>query len=288
MQAEQLRERERIEAAVREQPGDEAPLTVEDRLRRGDGLRRDDDYAGAMWNYLQAHELDPGDPRPIAQMASLHLLSDPAQAEEMFLQLSVEHPDSGAARTGLGLARIEREDWDGAREALERAVDLSPTSAPAHSALGVCLDRMDDREGARRSYERALALHPRYYEALNNLGVSYLTTEEFERAVDVLRQAAQQQPRDPAVFNNLGLALGRLGRYDEAFDAFRRVGSIQAAHNNLGYVLYLNGEPERAIAEYEKALLASGDQRLRVLRNLRAAGAGGSPKEISAAEPSGL
>jgi tetratricopeptide (TPR) repeat protein len=73
------------------------------------------------------------------------------------------------------------------------------------------------------------------------------------------------------VFNNLGLALGRLGRYDEALAAFRKGGAEQAARNNLGFVLYLNGSYDRAIGEYERALLLDGDERLPVLRNLRAA-----------------
>ena len=60
-------------------------------------------------------------------------------------------------------------------------------------------------------------------------------------------------------------------RYDDALDAFQRAGSEQVARNNLGYVCFLNGDYERAIAEYEEALLTGGDQKLLVLRNLRAA-----------------
>ena len=154
---------------------------------------------------------------------------------------------------------------------MERAVGLDPRSAPAFSALGVSLDRLGLHVEARSSYLRATALQPRYYEALNNLGVSYLTTEDFSDAAEVLQRAVSQQDADPAVLNNLGLALGRLGRYDDAFEAFERAGSEQAARNNLGYVSYLNGDHERAIAEYERALLAPGGQRLLVLRNFRAA-----------------
>ena len=96
------------------------------------------------------------------------------------------------------------------------------------------------------------------------------------------QQAALQQNRDPAVFNNLGLALGRMEYYDDALKAFQRGGSEQAAHNNLGYVSFLNGDYERAIAEYERALLVSGDQKLPVLRNLRAAQRAVKDREASA------
>ena len=240
-------------------------------MREGDALRRDGRSAAAMWSYLQAHELDQEDPGPIARMAGLHLAVEPERAEAIFQDLARIHPESSAAHTGLGLTLIARQEWASAREALERAVGFDPRSAPAFSALGVSLDRLGLHPEARNAYLRATALQPRYYEALNNLGVSYLATEEFSDAAKTLQRAVSEQDRDPAVLNNLGLALGRLGRYDDAFEAFERAGSEQAARNNLGYVSFLNGDYERAIAEYERALLAPGDQRLLVLRNFRAA-----------------
>ena len=53
--------------------------------------------------------------------------------------------------------------------------------------------------------------------------------------------------------------------------AFRSAGSEQAAENNLGYVYYMNGLLDDAIAHYELALQAQGDGQLKILRNLTAA-----------------
>lgn len=245
--------------------------SLQERLRKGDALRAAGDLAGAMWSYLRAHECDPQDPAPISRIASLQINSDPERAEALFRDLLARRPASGAAHAGLGLLAVGRGDWAAGRAALEEAVRLAPNLAAAHSALGVCLDQLGLHAEAREAYERAVALHPYYYEALNNLGVSYLATAEYEAAEQALRRASRAQTRDPAVFNNLGLALGRLEEYDRALSAFRRAGSEQAARNNLGYVLYLNGDYARAIQEYEQAVLAGGDQRVQVLRNLRLA-----------------
>jgi Flp pilus assembly protein TadD len=268
--AERIRQ-QRLRAAAEATPVDLKSQSVEEKLSRGDALRRDGAYAAAMWTYLQAHELDPDHPEPTARMGSLHLLVDPERAESIFRELVATHPESGAAHTGLGLALVARHEWLEAREVLTRAVGISSRSAAAYSALGVVLDRLGQHTEAREAYTRAITLQPRYYEALNNLGVSYLTTEEFAAAENVLRKASLQQNRDPAVFNNLGLALGRMERYAAAFDAFERAGSEQVARSNLGYVCFLNGDYERAVAEYERALLVGGEQRLLVLRNLLAA-----------------
>jgi Flp pilus assembly protein TadD len=281
LQQGQIRQQQ-LRAAAEPVPDEPQPQTVEERLRRGDALRTDGAYAAAMWAYIQAHEQDLNRPEPIARMASLHLTVDPGRAESIFRQLTETHPGSAAAHTGLGLVLIERGDWLRARDVLARSVELDPRSAAAYSALGVSLDRLGRYADAREAYTRATALRPRYYEALNNLGVSYLSTEEFSAAEKVLQQAALAQNRDPAVFNNLGLALGRMERYDDALGAFQRAGSEQAARNNLGYVSFLNGRYERAIAEFERALLAAGDQKLLVLRNLRAAQRAEKERQASA------
>jgi Flp pilus assembly protein TadD len=272
----------RRKAAAEAAPDAPDSHSVKEYLRKGDALHAQGVDAAAMWNYLQAHELDPNDPEPVARVGSLHLMVDATRAESIFRELMETHPDSGAAATGLALVHMEQHDWQAAREELVRALALRPDSAVAYSALGACLDRLEQHEEAQAAYTRATELHPSFYEALNNLGVSYITSGKFEAAVEVLRKAARHETRDPAVFNNLGLALGRMRRYDDSLDAFRRGGSEQAARNNLGYVAYLNGDYERARAEYEKALLASGDQRLLVLRNFRVAMSAEKQREASA------
>ena len=281
IQQEQMRRKAAAEAA----PAEPDTHSVAEYLRKGDAHHAQGADGAAMWNYLQAHELDPNDPAPVARVGSLHLMVDAARAESIFRDLIEKHPDSGAAVTGLALVHMDQHDWQAAREGLVRAVALSPDSAVAYSALGVCLDRLGQHEEAQAAYTHATELQPSFYEALNNLGVSYITSGKFEPAVEALRKAARYETRDPAVFNNLGLALGRLGRYDDALEAFRRGGSEQAARNNLGYVSYLNGDYARARAEYEQALLASGDQRMLVLRNLRVAMRAESDGQKSADSP---
>ena len=73
-QAEWIRQQQ-LRAAAEATPVDPKPQTVEEKLHRGDALRRDGAYAAAMWTYLQAHELDPDHPEPTARMGSLHLLN---------------------------------------------------------------------------------------------------------------------------------------------------------------------------------------------------------------------
>jgi Flp pilus assembly protein TadD len=128
---------------------------------------------------------------------------------------------------------------------------------------------MHDR--AQKYYRQALAVQPRDYESLNNLGVSCMLTGDHAAAADAFRRAAALEPRDLAVQNNLGMALAGMEQYDEALEAFRKGGDEQGALNNLAYSYYLNGEFAEAIAHYERALVADGDGKVTILRNLRLA-----------------
>ena len=240
-------------------------------LAEGDAARASGDGADALLRYLRAHEEDPDDLRPLLRIGSLHLTREPARAETIFRELAATPESPAIASLGLGLALLAQSRFADAEQALARAEAAAPRLAAAPAARGVALDRLGRPEEAQQSYLRAVALQPNDAMLLNNLGVSYLSTREHGRAGEVLRRAAGLAPHDRAVQNNLGLALAGLGRYDEALEAFLRAGGAQAAHNNLGTAHLLNGDPERAVAEYEQALLAPGDERLAVLRNLRAA-----------------
>jgi Flp pilus assembly protein TadD len=271
---EQMREMQAERHAADRAASEEQEPTVEQYLRDGDRLRQSGDLPRALWAYLRAHALDHEDPRPRARIGAVHLQIDPQRAEQLFRDLVQSTGGSALARTGLGLALIGRQEWNGAIVELRAALREDDDLAVAHDALGVALERTGDVAGARESYKRAAALQPRSYEAVNNLGVSYLRTGEFTAAADALSAAARLEPRDRAVSNNLGLALGRLGRYDQALAAFRKAtDSEQAALNNLGYVHYLNGDYAGALEAYERALLARGtpEHRLSVLRNVRRA-----------------
>ena len=118
---------------------------------------------------------------------------------------------------------------------------------------------------------RASELAPKNSAIVNNYGISSLLAGDPESAEDAFRRAISVESRDPAYRNNLGIALGRQRRYADAMKAFQSAGSEQAAENNLGYVYYMNGQLDDAVANDELALQAEGDDKLKILRNLNAA-----------------
>ncbi len=265
---EYMAERAAAEVAEVEQE-DEA--SFEEKLAAAQRSHRAGDSENAMRLYFDAFRLDPADSRAHAGIAYLQLSREPDRAEEVFLKVIEIDPNSTMAYVGLGLAKLAQEDPDAAAAYLERAIALNPESANAHDAYAVVLEEMQLYEDAQTHARRASELAPKNSAIVNNYGIASLLAGDPQAAESAFKDAASLEPRDPAYRNNLGVALGRQGRYTEALTAFRTAGGEQAAHNNLGYVYYMNGMLDEAVAHYELALQAEGDDKQKILRNLNAA-----------------
>merc|ERR1712224_444851 len=61
-------------------------------------------------------------------------------------------------------------DYNGARSAYERAIEIDPNYANAHNNLGALLENhFKDYDGARSAYERAIEIDPNHKIARDNL-----------------------------------------------------------------------------------------------------------------------
>ena len=258
------------------------PVPAAELLREGDRYRESNRYADAMFTYLRAARENPTELSPKLRIGFLHLRDEPGRSVRIFEALREEAPDSPELHAGLGLAHFALGAWQPARRALQRSVELDPESAAARNALGALLDRIGEGEAARDEFRAAHRLDPENAEILGNLGTSYLMSGEFELAVEALEHATHIDPSAGALRNSLGIALGRIGRMDDAFAAFRAVGSEAQARNNLGYVYFLNGEYDLAMAEYENAIGVTAEQLPSVLQNWEAARAAAERAEEQA------
>lgn len=247
-----------------------APTTVDGWLDSGSAAAASGKGARALWHYLEAHSLDPQHPEPLIRLGYFHLNQDAEKSVTFFARAVELAPESATAYAGIGLARLSQNRFDEAKAALEKAVEIAPGFATAQDALGVAYAAQDDPSAGRSRSRLARDLDPRDARILNNYGVSLLTNKEWSEAEKVFRSAILLDTGQPSYYNNLGVALGRQRRYPEAESAFGRFGTPQAVQNNLGYLHYLNGEKEDAIACYERALGESGEDRIMVLRNLKA------------------
>ncbi len=247
------------------------PVTFDATLEAGDQLQSSGETARALWSYLKALDLEPDAIEPRTRIGLLHLKDDPDRAAAVFSEVLERTPDSAAAHFGLGLAFVARGDQDEAFRELLRADELLPNTAMILAARGSLDEQMGKRESALILLRQAHDLNPTDRDILNNLGVTLLLDDQIDESTRLLERAALLYPDDTMLQNNLGLAYGLNENYERSFRAFSKVGDERSARNNLGYVYFLNGRLDEALAEYETALLAEGSDPMIVLRNIEAA-----------------
>ena len=251
---------------------DKHPLTMEERLARGDKDLAEGHVPAAVWEYASAHLINPKAAAPRERLGYVHLRSNPERAQPLFESALELEPNSVSGHIGLGLSMLAGGNREEGLSHLARAVEIDPKSPKAQAALGVSLDQLGRREEALVHLEAARALRPHDSRILNNLAVAYLRAGQPERAEPLLRAALREDKIDVTLrTNNLGMALAMQGRFDQALASFRSTGDEQSARSNLGYAHYVRGEYDQAIAEYEKALLAGGKANVEVVRNIEAA-----------------
>ncbi|WP_077531362.1 tetratricopeptide repeat protein [Vreelandella utahensis] len=118
-------------------------------------------------------------------------------------------------------ARLIREDWDGAIEALDALREPARNQQlTAHRLAGDAHRQAGDARAAREAYQRALDTDPGAIMA--HLGLSRLAWQEgeAEEAREHLEAAKEQDAEDPEVWLWRARLAHREGRFEEAADAY--------------------------------------------------------------------
>jgi len=142
-----------------------------------------------------------------------NLLPTAEEAVQRALEIS---PTLAEAHASLGLLHGNRRDGPAAIGELERAVELRAGYAEAHNWLSWLQMLLGNGEEALRSAARAVELDPLSSEAVSNLSLSSLIVGDAERALAEARRAGEIAPEFTTGHFYEALALYHLGRFREA------------------------------------------------------------------------
>ena len=189
----------------------------------------------------------------------------------------LKNGDSAEARVLMATARMRRLDYTGAKEDLQRALELNPTLPGVNSLYGACLDSLMDT-GGLAAYEKELGISPNDFAANLHLGVAALHDHQLDRAESLLRRALAVRPQDPGTLLQLANLLSAQNKREEAChileDLTKRFPDFREAHVVL------------ASTYYRLKRKADGDAESEIVKKLNAkqqAGATVSPDVGSAA-----
>jgi tetratricopeptide (TPR) repeat protein/tRNA A-37 threonylcarbamoyl transferase component Bud32 len=168
---------------------------------------------------------------------------------------------------------------DRAIEFERRALSLDPGNARALAWLGNAYLNQGRYDEAIAAIRQAVRLEPDNASAHSSLARAYWVGRgQVDEAISEFRQVITLNPEAGYAYLQLALLLSFRGRYDEAEKAALSAVDLQeryisgnegmqviGARARLGYIYYLQGRYDAAIAEYERemAFIGSGDHVLR-------------------------
>ena len=200
----------------------------------------------------------PQSPAPVATAALLATGFAQAAASERALRcreaVAID-PASAVARLALASACREINDAPAARDALDRALALSPDFEAAHYESAKLWLAWDDLPRARDGFRRAAELMPRFAAAFSNLGATLGELDDPASALDAFEHALAGDPDSHTLLNNIGVVSRETGQLARSEAALRRVVELAPefvfGHYNLGHTLFLAGRYDDALRAYE-------------------------------------
>lgn len=157
-----------------------------------------------------------------------------------------------------GLSHRQTGYWQDSFTLFNRALAVTENNFVAHNHLGVAYLEKENLDLARQHFEQTLAIKPDHYAAWSNLGSISLRKKHYVEAEQYFRKSLEHKPSFSVAMNNLGLALYLEKRLDEAIEAFRQSIALEpdsaASHDNLGSALLATGDAAGALVHFDAAL----------------------------------
>ncbi len=185
------------------------------------------------------------------------------QAIKLYKDVLRAAPNLPDALHLLGVAELQKGNFEKSEQLLTRAAKLLPENAEVHTNLGAVLRKRSETDRAIHSYREAIRINPRLIEAHYNLGLLYYDQKEFELAVASYEAALKYEPGNVEVLVNLGAAFKALAQagkqhWTKVVACYERAlfykPDLVEAYANIGAVCQDRDWVYSAVLMYDKAL----------------------------------
>lgn len=242
------------------------------------GLHLNEKYEEALAAYLKANQIEPKHPKVWCNLGVLYFqMQQYALAESALRYATLASPDYARAWDNLAAALGAQDKLDEALQACQHAIELRPDYPEAHFKMGVIHFSRNEFNHARQELQRAALLphlaafsdclqamiHARLEQteaaeaavlravrtdskcdllwmAWNDLGLAYYAAGDFHAAATAYGEATMIKPDEAEAWFNLGVSYHRTGDLKAARDAYQQAvdlrESMSGAWHNLGIV----------------------------------------------------
>ena len=151
------------------------------------------------------------------------------------------------------------ESYPPAQVAAEKALEIDPSLAEAHASLGYATLFYDrDWEAAAEHFRTAIRHNPGYATAHQWYAWYFIVREQFDETVARLEEAQRLDPLSLVINDHLAYGYLLAGRTEEARGQIRKTQGLSPDYPlalwRLGNYRVAQGEPEKAVEAYERAV----------------------------------
>ncbi len=266
----------------------EKKVQLELHLTRGYAALRDDDHEGARVEFVEATKLQPNIPQYWKQLAYIDLkLGDEEEATKSFEKAQALDPKDESIQEEIdqlvlagplseGYDALCSQDYELARDAFTKAIELRPDRADLWVQLAFIEDQLGNAEAAMTAFGKALELDPvnaTAKEALERVelkedlakGYEALERKDYAAARVIFGNAVERAPERADLWRQIGYIEENLGNDDSAKEAFARGEAVTSdealeirekvdALINDGYISLCEKDYEAARVSYEAAV----------------------------------
>ena len=189
------------------------------------------------------------------------LLLDSGYADEALLHLlylSKATPDDSGIFYNLGIACEKLKKYPEAKEAYEKAIELSPEELDASYNLGLVLTELQDYDSAIECFNKVLAKDPKDSNSYFNLGICYLKKDDQVNALMNFQSTIELNDEDIYAHFYIGNIYKDMGEIETAFAEFNKVLELSPdyswAYYNLAVIFWECGQAQDAVNCLEKTI----------------------------------
>jgi tetratricopeptide (TPR) repeat protein len=218
-------------------------------------MAREDDVI----RVLEPEEQKYPDDMAVAYMLGTALIRQKRVEEgEVLVDQILRNGDSAEAHLMMGSAKMNVQDYAGARDEFAKAVALNPNLPEVHVLYAKALVFTGDSDMSAKEYKTELTVDPYNFDANLQLGATARQEQNYDEAKKYFERAQETRPGDPGVRYQLALVAIDQGRLDDARQILeglvKQSPQFTEAHVSLSLVYYRLKRPEDSKRERETVL----------------------------------
>jgi len=233
-----------------------------------------EDYAGAAEQLGYALDIDPSSEDRWRTLLSLYMQADDyAKSAEKGETALRYHPSSAMIHLMLGTDYNLMKEYDKALSNLNKSMELTDSVdyeavSQIMSSMGDVYYAKGDRDSAFVYYDKAISIDPDNLLALNNCAY-YLAVEgrDLDKAEEISARTIKERPDDATSLDTYAWVMFRKKNYTEAMAYIDKAianseDPSEELYHHAGDIYFMNGEPQKALEFWEKALALDPDNEL--------------------------